>query len=163
MSTFPTPDQLDYDRLIHNIKQIKTHQSRGYNRATGITTAYAYLMLGDIELGDVGNRYVYVGINHNEARRVMEGMADLISRVYGSDKITVNLSRLKITVISTNVVFRFVGYAEFVDRYRLGPFGEKIERIFLDVMNHPMMSYRQTDVDAMWRYVYADNPNLDVI
>ena len=50
----------------------------GYPRRSGRTTAMLALMVGEAQLGDVGNVYLYVGENWRRARQVGLELADIL-------------------------------------------------------------------------------------
>jgi hypothetical protein len=56
--------KLDIDRLHTVTQQILTGEAgNNVKRGDGRTTAYLYLMLGEVDGGDYGNDYMYVGYN----------------------------------------------------------------------------------------------------
>lgn len=129
-------DQLDIERL-HKI--IEKGVDSPFPRQHGKTTAIIALMLGEAELGDVGNRYLYVTNTAGMAKYAMNRFCDILNQenflfsVFGPDMIVRVFDKIR---IDHTKQFVFRPLAEGLLR------GSIFDNLFVDVY-HPTLSPSQ--------------------
>jgi hypothetical protein len=64
---------LDIDRLHYVIDNMPVNQ-----RGVGNTTSILYQMIGECQLGDDNNTYLYIGINYNNITQVVDQFVNLL-------------------------------------------------------------------------------------
>jgi hypothetical protein len=69
---------LDIERLHSTIETITDSNHPYRKRAMGVTTAYLYMMLGEVQVGDSGNCYIYVTASPKNAGTVREDFRRLL-------------------------------------------------------------------------------------
>lgn len=117
---------LDVNKLQENVDRIC--EKDGMPRGCGRTTALLYLLLGDVELGDAGNTYLFVSNNALASKRVQTLFLDMLH----DHSIDVGYHQAfgRVVLANDTTVF-FVGFSQFLtfDAFR----GVKIDRVFIDV------------------------------
>lgn len=79
---------IDIDRLARNVAAINNHIQLPHD--AGRTTAYIALMLGEVDLGDAGNTYLYIGHDQLASRYAHRALTAYVVQEYGNQYITVN-------------------------------------------------------------------------
>lgn len=70
---------INIDRLHKSIELINSRQIHPHGIQRGITTAYLYLMLGEVWLGDIKNAYLYIGESRLQAEQMCRNFKELIN------------------------------------------------------------------------------------
>ena len=133
------PKVTDIYQLHRVIERI--HNGEFFWRGEGQTTAYIYLMAGEVELGDPGNQYLYVGENEMCAKMAARDFLDLVVEVYPEmSAYKKHLNWFPTTVILPHGQrFIFMGIDTFVLPQALK--GVRFDRVFFDVSEQTQRQY----------------------
>jgi len=117
---------LDVNKLQENVDRIC--EKEGMPRGCGRTTALLYLLLGDVELGDAGNTYMFVSNSIHTSKRVQTLFLDMLHDHNLEFDYHQSFGRF---VLANDTTVFFISLSQFLtlDAFR----GVKIDRVFLDV------------------------------
>lgn len=130
----PPPEKLDVDRLQKVIERI--HRGDWFWRGEGQTVARLYLMFGEMEAGEPGAQYLYVGENSLCAKMAAQDFLTLVYPVFPEMNDSVRGDHTEwypnTIVLPNKQMYRFVSVDYLVatlDHFR----GYKFDKIFFDV------------------------------
>jgi hypothetical protein len=134
MYLLPAFKQLDLFRLHDVIRKIERGQLIG--RGEGQTVARAYLMLGELELGDTNARYLYVGENSLCTKWFAREFHVLVGELFPEMKGTID-SRSDWSpdtiVVPNGQVYRFMCAERMVQNSAEALRGQRFDKVFFDV------------------------------
>jgi hypothetical protein len=120
--------ELDIDTLHTATAHILNGTFSSYqHRRRRITTAFLYLMLGEVWVGNRGVTRLYVGKNSQDAKRVM---AEFIDLLISDGNTPITYCMVKLTVTTEHQVFKFVSITRMIDGFSLA--GLRAEKVFFD-------------------------------
>ena len=132
----PLPEELDLDRLQRVVDKIHHSEFYWFERGEGQTVARIYLMFGELEAGDPGSQYMYVGENSICAKWASSAFLELVHRVFPEMENSVkgdNTEWYPDTIVLPNgQAYRFASVDYLVtnlDQFR----GYTFDKIFFDV------------------------------
>lgn len=128
------PQVVDLDWLHYSIDLIQSGRYR--YRAEGKTVAYLHLMLGEYEVGDPNNTYLYVGQTTRHTEDVKQDFVNLIHRTYGERAVSSKTNNVVVT--SSGQRFFFMSLASMTPQSIRGLY---IDRIFFDVDDATQREY----------------------
>ena len=140
----PHPDDLDLDRLHHTIE--KLYRRELFARREGQTVARIYAMVGELELGDDDNEYLYVAETHNHAKLVAWDFLALVRTIYPQilqntpDRFGGRFSPTLI-ILPNGQTYRFLSVDRLITHRAEDLRGRKFAKIFYDVSGYGIQTY----------------------
>ncbi len=133
MTYADTYNNFDVDRLHEVI------EGKRVGRGQGATFATLTQMLGEVQLGDAGNVYLYIGENRQWSFDVLRQFGEMI-RTHEPDLVTVHREQRQIEVVrpdGSSQTFYFLG-PDGLDQFCRG---RLLDRVFVDVTPNTRYNY----------------------
>lgn len=135
---------INVERLHENVKMID-NPTYFRRRGSGITTAYLHLLLGEAQLGDPRNCYVYVGPSYDKALQVRDDFRRLL---WNTEQMESHLRDDKhVYVVDSDQDFFFVDRSYFGLKFSFA--GTLIHRVYVDIDSRMVDSSILTKVDLL--------------
>lgn len=100
-----------------------------YNhKQMGITTAYLYLMLGEVWVGNENATHIYVANNYENSKHAMIRFIHLLNEDNTSFVVTGDFDNMVVT--TDQQTFKFTTRTNLLDA--IGTIGANVEKVFLD-------------------------------
>lgn len=161
------PELLDVDRLHETIEKIHKGLDNCH-RGEGATLARLYLMLGEVELGDDGNQYLYIGENSYWAKEVAGNFLELVYEKYPEMRNSLRIQvepewRPDLIVLPNKQMYRFFSIDQLIVNNGTGLFGFHFDKIFFDVSEDKQKALDARDTNLMSMLEYLDSLGAEFV